>query len=706
MNIRDVIVDFMESREYRPMLREELSIHFGIDKSESKEFFKVLEGLEKDGILVRNQNNRYGLLNSDYLVVGKLEGHEKGFGFVMSKDKTRDDVFITAENMNGAMNGDTVIANILKKSQAGKREEGEIIRILERGNKYLVGTFEDNKNFGFLIPDDQKISYDVFIPKAHTGGAKDNQKVVIEITKWPEARRNPEGKVLEVLGYLSDPGTDILSIIRQFDLPEVFPEHVQEQANNVADSISEKDIEGRTDLRSLKTFTIDGIDAKDLDDAISIESLDNGNYKLGVHIADVGQYVKEGSPMDREALERGNSVYLIDRVIPMLPKELSNGICSLNPNVDRLTLSVIMEINKNGSVVDHQILETVINSSHRLVYEDVSDYLENDDEDAKEKLKELLVELKLMEELMHILYEKRDTRGSIDFDFPETQIILDEQGKPIEIKKAERRIANRLIEEFMLVTNETVAEEYFWAEVPFLYRIHEDPNPEKLVEFANFIHNFGYQLKGKEIHPKELQLLIEEIKGKKEELVISTLLLRSLRKAKYSSSPDTHFGLASKYYSHFTAPIRRYPDLVIHRIIKQYIKGNLSLDKQGRLEKTLPEIADHTSMTERRADEAEREVADLKKAQFMMDKIGEEFQGIISSLTSFGIFVQLENTIEGLVHFSNMLDDYYHFDEEKFHIIGERTNRLYKLGDEVTIKVIGVDISKRNIDFQIVDNRN
>ena len=605
--------------------------------------------------------------------------------------------------MNGAMNGDTVVANILKKSEAGKREEGEIIRVLERGNKYLVGTFEENNNFGFLIPDDQKISYDVFIPKAHTKGALNNQKVVIEITKWPEARRNPEGKVIEVLGFLSDPGTDILSIIRQFDLPEKFPEKVQEEANNAPESISKRDIEGRVDLRRLKTFTIDGADAKDLDDAVSIETLENGNYKLGVHIADVAHYVHENSPMDREALERGNSVYLIDRVIPMLPRELSNGICSLNPNVDRLTLSVIMEINKNGSVVDHQIFESVINSSYRLVYDDISDYLENDDEAAKEKLKDLLEELKLMEDLMQILYDKRDSRGSIDFDFPETKITLDDQGKPIEIKKDERRIANRLIEEFMLVTNETVAEEYFWAEVPFLYRIHEDPNPEKLVDFAKFIHNFGYSLKGKEIHPKELQLLIQEIRGKKEELVISTLLLRSLRKAIYSSTPDTHFGLASKYYAHFTAPIRRYPDLMIHRIIKQYIKGKLSLDKQGRLEKILPEIAEHTSMTERRADEAEREVADLKKAQYMKDKIGEEFQGIISSLTNFGIFVQLENTIEGLVHFSNMLDDYYHFDEEKFHIIGERTNRLYKLGDEVTIKVIGVDIAKRNIDFQIVD---
>ena len=647
MNIRDAIVEFMKSKEYRPMLREELSIHFQIDKSESKDFFKVLEGLEKDGILVRNQNNRYGLLNTDYLVVGKLEGHEKGFGFVMSKDKTREDVFITAENMNGAMNGDTVIANILKKSQAGKREEGEIIRILERGNKYLVGTFEDNKNFGFLIPDDQKISYDVFIPKAHTMGAKDKQKVVIEISKFPEARRNPEGRVIEVLGYLSDPGTDILSIIRQFDLPEVFPEDVQEQANKVPDTINKSDLEGRTDLRQLKTFTIDGADAMDLDDAISIKSLDNGNYELGVHIADVAHYVKDGTPMDKEALERGNSVYLIDRVIPMLPRELSNGICSLNPNVDRLTLSVTMEINKSGSVVNHQILETVINSSHRLVYDDVSDFLENDDEDAKEKLKDILVELKLMEELMHILYNKRDTRGSINFDFPETKITLDEQGKPIEIKKDERRIANRLIEEFMLITNETVAEEYFWAEVPFLYRIHEDPNPEKLVDFANFIHNFVYQLKGKEIHPKKLQLLIDEIKGKREELVICTLLLRSLRKAKYSSTPDSHFGLASLYYSHFTAPIRRYPDLVIHRIIKESIKGKLTLNKQAMLEKTLPEIADHTSMTERRADEAEREVSDLKKAQYMMDKIGEEFKGIISSLTNCGIFVQLEHTIEG-----------------------------------------------------------
>ena len=407
--------------------------------------------------------------------------------------------------------------------------------------------------------------------------------------------------------------------------------------------------------------------------------------------------------MDKEALNRGNSVYLIDRVVPMLPKELSNGICSLNPNEDRLTLSVIMEIDRDGNVVNHQIEEAVINSKARLIYDDVSDYLEKDDEEAKEKLKDLLIELDHMKDLAKTLYEKRDKRGSIDFDFPETYISLDENGYPVEIGKIERRIANRIIEEFMLVTNETVAEEYFWAEIPFLYRIHEEPAQEKLSDFAKFIHNFGYRLKGKEIHPKELQMLTKEIKGKKEEIVISTLLLRSLKKAKYSSQPDVHFGLASRYYSHFTAPIRRYPDLVIHRIIKENLKGRLTPNRQEYLEGVLPDIADHTSMTERRAEEAEREVEDMKKAQYMSDKIGEKYEGIISSLTNFGIFVQLENTIEGLVHFRNMLDDYYNFDEDNYYIIGERTGRIYRLGDVVKVEVVGADPLRRNIDFNLVD---
>ena len=704
MSIREHIIEFMEENNYKPMIKEELAVNFDIGMGDAKEFYKVLDALEKEGVLIRNNKDKYGLIKSDYLVVGRLQGHEKGFGFVIPNDKTKtkDDIFIPAENMNSAMNGDTVVANLLKRQEAGRRQEGEIVRILERANTVVIGTFEDNGNFGFLIPDDHKISFDIFIPKAQTGEAKDKQKVVVEITRWPELRRNPEGKVIEVLGYLTDKGTDILSIIRQFNLPEEFPPKVQELALAVPEKHSERDLEGRTDLRELVTFTIDGADAKDFDDAVSIEALANGNMKLGVHIADVAHYVKQNSVIDKEAYERGNSVYLIDRVIPMLPRELSNGICSLNPNVDRLTLSVFMEIDKTGNVVDHQIMESVIKSKQRLIYDDVSDFLENDDEKAKEKLRNILTEIKQMEELMHILNDKRERRGSIDFDFPETFIELDEMGIPIDVRRAERRIANRLIEEFMLVCNETVAEQFHWAEVPFLYRIHEEPNPEKLADFGKFIHNFGYELKGKEIHPKELQLLTNAIKGKKEEPVISRLLLRSMRKAIYSARSDIHFGLAAEYYSHFTSPIRRYPDLVIHRIIKDYINGKLSEQKQSQLEKVMPEIAEHTSMTERRAEEAEREVDDLKKAQYMADKIGEEYDGIVSSVTNFGLFVQLENTIEGLIHFSNMDDDYYRFDEENYYIIGERTNKTYRLGDEVRIEVIGADIGKRNIDFRLI----
>lgn len=702
MSIKEKIIEFMSKEDYKPMTKEELLAKFDIPIEFKKEFYKVLKDLEKEGTIIKSANERYGKIDTDYLVVGKLQGHERGFGFVMPEDRESPDVYISAEAMNGAMHGDKVVANVTKRSQGGKRQEGEIIRILERKNQFIVGTYEDNKNFGFLIPDNQKIFHDVFIAKAHLNGAKNGQKVVVEITQWPERRRNPEGKVSEILGYPNETGTDVLSILKQFELPEEFPKKVERFAQNIEDKISKDELVDRTDLRKLKTFTIDGADAKDLDDAISIERLENGNYKLGVHIADVSHYVKEGSPLDKEAYKRGNSVYLVDRVIPMLPKEISNGICSLNPNIDRLCLSVVMEIDKNGRVVSHEILETVINSDKRLIYDDVSDYLEKNTQESREKLNGILEELDLMAELMNILKIQRENRGSIDFNFPETQIILDERGKPIDIKKADRRIANRMIEEFMLATNETVAEQFFWAEIPFLYRIHEEPSEERMTAFSKFIYNLGYKLKGKEIHPKDLQILTEEIEGKKEELVISTMMLRSLKKARYSMDQDVHFGLAAKYYSHFTAPIRRYPDLVIHRIIKQFIKGNMGFGKQDMLKKTLPEIAEHTSATERTAQEAEREVEDLKMTQYMSERIGEEYEGIISSLTNFGMFVQLENTIEGLIPFSQMLDDYYQFDEEKLQIIGERTKKMYNLGDKVKIEVVGADIVRRNIDFQLV----
>ena len=703
MSLRENIIELMEKKVYKPMLKEELALQFGLEGKEIAIFYNVLEDMEKEGVIIKTRNERYGLVEKMNLVVGKIEGNEKGFGFLIPDDKTKEDIFIPAEDMNGALHGDRVILRIISRGAPGKKEEGEVIRILERTNDTIVGTFESSKNFGFVIPDDTRLAYDIFVSKSDINGAKTNQKVVVEITRWPEKRRNPEGKIVEILGYVGEKGTDILSIIKQFKLPEEFPQKVQIQANSIEQTVPQEEIEKRVDLRELNTFTIDGADAKDLDDAVSIEKLSNGNYKLGVHIADVSHYVKERTALDKEAYKRGNSVYLVDRVIPMLPKELSNGICSLNPDKDRLTLSVLMEIDKSGNVVDHEIVEGVIKSKARLVYEDVSDLLEKDDEKALRKLEGVSEDLRMMEELCHILYEKRERRGSIDFDFPEAMIILDEDGIPVDIVKEDRRIANRMIEEFMLVCNETIAEHFYWADVPFLYRIHEEPDMERIEEFNKFIHNFGYVIKGsQEVHPKELQLLTKEVKGKKEETLINTLLLRSLKKARYSSEEDIHFGLAAKYYSHFTAPIRRYPDLQIHRIVKSYISGRLNSDEQDRLNVLLPKVADHTSITERTAEEAEREVEDLKKAEYMSTRIGNSYEGIISSLTHFGMYVQLDNTIEGLVHFSNMIDDYYYFDEDKYYIIGEHTNKIYRLGDTVNITVINTDLVKRNIDFMLV----
>ena len=703
MSLRENIINFMEEKIYKPMSKEELASEFGLKGKEMKVFYKILEEMEKEGIIIKTRNQLYGLVEKMNLIAGKIQGNEKGFGFLIPEDKTKEDVYISSEEMNGALHGDKVVVRLISTAMEGRKEEGEVIRIIERANETIVGTFESSKNFGFVIPDNSKISYDIFIPKADINGARTNQKVVVQITQWPEKRRNPEGKIIEVLGFVGEKGTDVLSIIRQYKLPEEFPEKVINEAESLEDTVSKEEIEKRIDLRHLNTFTIDGPDAKDLDDAVSIELMENGNYKLGVHIADVSHYVKERSQLDKEAYKRGNSVYLVDRVIPMLPKELSNGICSLNPNEERLCLSVFMEIDENGEVVNHNIVEGLITSKARLIYDDVSDLLEDQDPEAEKKLSNQVEDLRLMEELAHNLYEKRRRRGSIDFDFPETKIVLDEDGFPVEIGKEDRRIANRIIEEFMLATNETIAEEMYWGDLPFLYRVHEKPDMERIEEFNKFIHNFGYNIKGsQEIHPKELQGLAEEVKGKKEEVLINTLLLRSLKKARYSSENEVHFGLASKYYCHFTAPIRRYPDLEIHRIIKSYINGKLNPMEQDRLSIALPKIAEHTSITERTAEEAEREVEDLKKAEYMSTRIGEEYEGIVSSLTHFGMFVQLDNTIEGLVHFSNMTDDYYHFDEKNYYIIGEHTNKIYRLGDSVKISVMNADLIRRTIDFMLI----
>ena len=564
------------------------------------------------------------------------------------------------------MNGDRILVQITREDKNGKKREGEVIQILERGNTKIIGVYEDSKNFGFVIAEDTRISQDIFISKKDRNGAKDGDVVVVEITKWPEKRRSPEGVVKEVLGQKGDKGLDILTIIKKYGLPEEFPPKVQAFTAGIDEEIPLKEYKRRKDLRDVRMVTIDGEDAKDLDDAVSIERLDNGRYRLGVHIADVSHYVREKNPLDKEALKRGTSVYLIDRVIPMLPKKLSNGICSLNPKVDRLTLSCIMVIDGSGKVLDHEIVESVIRTNERMTYTDVTKILKDNDPELSKRYDYLLDDFKAMEELCNILYKKRTKRGAIDFEFEESKIILNEFGKPIDIKPYEREIANRIIEEFMLVCNETVAEHMFWSHLPFVYRIHEDPDEEKLEKFREFIYNLGYIVKWNgEVKPRNLQEILEKVRGKKEETVVSTLLLRSMMRAKYSPECVGHFGLAAKYYCHFTSPIRRYPDLQIHRIIKEFINGKIDDDRSKKLTALVDYAARQSSETENIATEAEREVDDLKKAEYMLDRIGEEFEGIVSSVTSFGMFVELPNTIEGLIHITALDDDYYIYDTKE-----------------------------------------
>lgn len=704
MNIQDNIINFMQEQAYKPMEMKELARVFDIKGSELEDFRKVLNYMEKDGLIVKTRTEHYGVPERMGLVVGKLQGHSKGYAFLIA-DSDRADIFIPSSSINGAMHGDKVMVKVLKEESDNRRCEGEVIRILDRANKTIIGVFEDNKNFGFVVPDEKRIYQDVYIPKSSFNKAHSGDIVIAEITKWAnDGRRNPEGKVIDILGKKGDKGIDILTIIKKYKLPEEFPAKVQKYVEGISEEIPEEEYKRRRDLRHLKIVTIDGEDAKDLDDAISIEKLENGNYNLGVHIADVSHYVKEKNPLDKEALKRGTSVYLIDRVIPMLPKKLSNGLCSLNPKVDRLTLSCFMQIDKSGKVIDHEIVESIIKTSERMTYTDVTKILKNEDQDLINRYGYLLNEFKLMEELCKILYNKRISRGAIDFDFEECKIILDEKGKPVEIKPYEREIANRIIEEFMLICNETVAEHMFWSNTPFVYRIHEDPDIEKLDHFNEFVHNLGYVVRmGKEVHPKALQQIIERVKGKKEETVVSTLLLRSLKQARYSPECIGHFGLAARYYCHFTSPIRRYPDLIIHRIIKEFINGKLNENRIQRLSSEVEYASGQSSDMERLAEEAEREVDDLKKAEYMNERIGEEYNGIISSVTSFGMFVELPNTIEGLVHISSLLDDYYVYDERHLSLVGERSKRIYRLGDEVRIKVDKVELDSHEIYFKLLN---
>ena len=699
------LLDYMKEEAYKPLTVSELEEAMEIeDSSQFKDFVKTLVYMEEKGLVVRTRSNRYGLPEKMSLVRGRVSAHAKGYAFVVPEEPGYDDIFIPPGETNNALNGDIVLAKVTKES-SGARREGTIVRILERGVKQVVGTYTESANFGFVIPDDKKFNGDIFIPKHASKGAVEGHKVVVNITVYPEGRMSAEGEVVQILGHRNDPGVDILSIIYKHGLPIEFPEEVMEQAQKVPDKISEAEIKGRRDLRNEVYVTIDGADAKDLDDAVSVTRLDNGNFKLGVSIADVSYYVTENSPIDKEAYERGTSVYLVDRVIPMIPHRLSNGICSLNPKVDRLTLTCEMEINERGVVVSHEIFESVIKTTERMTYFDVNKILVDQDEELREKYHDLVPMFEDMEELAAILRKKRMKRGAIDFDFKEAKVIVDDDGHPTDVVIRERSVAERLIEEFMLAANETVAEHFHWLELPFIYRIHEDPKEDKLQRFFEFITNFGLIVRGKAntVHPRALQEIIEEVQGKPEEMVVNTVMLRSMQQAKYYPENLGHFGLATDYYTHFTSPIRRYPDLIVHRLIRTYIiKGEMDPQTQEKWSALLPEIAQHTSKMERRAVDAERETDELKKTEYMEDKIGEEFDGIISSVTNFGIFVELPNTIEGLVHVSYLTDDYYHYDERQYAMIGERTGNVFRIGDEITVRVISVDKEERSIDFEIV----
>lgn len=696
------LLDFMREKAYKPMTEGELISALNIDPKETDLLLKTLNYLEKQGLVVKNRRGKYGVPEKMNLIVGKLEGHPGGYAFLLPDDPEIDDIYISREDMNGAMHGDRVLVRPKIAAKANSKVEGEVIRILQRALKTVVGTVERGKHFSFVVPDDKRIFYDLYVPKDKTIGAKNGQKVVAKITEWPEKRRNPSGEIVEILGYPDEPGVDVLSIIKKYELPLDFPEKVKRQVQQIPDEVLREDLVGREDFRHLKTITIDNEDAKDLDDAVSIEKTSDG-YRLGVHIADVSYYVEEKSPLDVEALKRGCSVYLVDRVIPMLPPKLSNGICSLNPRADRLTMSVIIDFDSEANIKSYKITPGVIKTCERMTYTQVNKILEEEDKETIERFDYLVEDLHWMKELAEKLSHKRFARGSLDFELDEAKVILDENGHPVDVVKEERRISSSIIEEFMIVANEVVAEHIFWLKIPLVYRIHENPDEEKINSLKEFLYNFGYTLKGTQnLKPKSLQQILEQVKGKPEQRLINTMLLRSLRQARYSGVNFGHFGLASLYYTHFTAPIRRYPDLVVHRILRKQLQNDIDQKQEKKLVKIVERVAKLSSERERVAEEAERESVDLKIAEYMASRIGETYEAIVSGVTSFGIFVELDNTIEGLVHVSHMEDDYYHFNEKTMALIGERTGKTFRIGDVVQVKVYNVNIAERHIDFVLV----
>ena len=698
----DMLEDLIVRNEfYVPMKTKEIAILLNVPKENRQELQEVLDSLVREGRIGITKKGKY-IKAENVALIGTFTMTSKGFGFVTIDDR-EDDIFIKSSDTLNAFHMDRVKVVITQEKKKDRHAEGKIVGIIEHGITQIVGTYQKSKSFGFVVPDNSKINVDLFIPKEFSQGAVDGSKVVAKIHNYGKPGKSPEGRVTEVIGHINDPGTDVMSVIRGYELPMEFPEDVMKSLKNIPDVVDEKDKAGRVDLRNLLTVTIDGEDAKDLDDAITL-SKEGDIYKLGVHIADVSHYVTEGSALDKEALKRGTSVYLVDRVIPMIPHKLSNGICSLNQGEDRLALSCLMDIDSKGNVIDHKICETLINVDRRMSYTSVKKIIIDRDEEETKKYQDLVSMFFLMEECADTLRKKRFSRGSIDFDFPESKIELDKKGHPVKIAPYERTTANKIIEDFMLIANETVAEDYFWQELPFLYRTHENPDPERIMKLSTFINNFGYSLRiTDDIHPKEIQKLLGKIEGSDEEMLIGRLTLRSMKKARYTTEPVGHFGLAAKYYCHFTSPIRRYPDLQIHRIIKENLHGGLNKKRIDHYDRILPEVALSTSNTERRADEAERDTDKLKMCEYMSDHIGETFTGVISGVTSWGVYVELPNTIEGMVSVNDM-KGFYIYDENHYEMIEETTNKTYKLGQKVSVVVINTDKLLKNIDFKFLED--
>lgn len=696
---KKIILELMKDKLYVPMKFKELAVVLNVKKEDRGILDQVLSELIEEGKVTLSKRGKYSIAKEQY-VKGLFISNEKGFGFVEVEDE-EEDYFIPANKVNGAFHHDRVLISVAPE-QVGKRKEGKVLKVLSHEIREVVGLFQKSKSFGYVLPDNRKIANDIYVAGKDSKGAVDGHKVVVQITDYGTNGRNPEGIVTEILGHVNDPGVDIVSIVKDYDIPMEFPEEVMKQVEGIPDEVCEKDRLGRKDIRDWQTVTIDGEDAKDLDDAITL-SKENGVYTLGVHIADVSHYVTENSPLDKEAVKRGTSVYLVDRVIPMIPHKLSNGICSLNHDVDRLALSCIMKINERGEIIDHEIVETLINVDKRMTYTAVKEIIIDKDPDTIAKYRDLVPMFQLMAELSKILRKRRHGRGAIDFDFPECKIKLNDKGYPISIEPYERNIATKIIEDFMLAANETIAEDFFWQQVPFVFRNHDEPDSDRMEQLAAFIRNFGYSVRisNDQVRPKEVQKLLEKIEGSPEEALISRITLRSMKRAEYTPDCKGHFGLAAQYYCHFTSPIRRYPDLQIHRIIKECIHGKMTDKHAEHFKSILPEITKNCSMTEKRADDAERDVEKLKKAEYMRGFIGETFEGVISGVTSFGIYVELSNTVEGLIHVSNMFDDHYIYDESTYSMTGERTKKVYKLGQIVKIRVEAADKLSRTIDFSL-----